>query len=236
MHGKQPGYQWTTDAVILWPNGDRRSGRYMDGYGVIGGVDLVNEGGDDWRLVHQWCYAKVRHLSTEDLFASFHKDRHAGDQGWWPGERLAVERYGEPDLSELENEKEKSYVCYGCKSTWKAKWSGGVCPFGCERPAEFKSYKELVEPLRHLSYELEHADGLIVCHNTKDRRHDGVERPCFRFGEVQQARITKPDEWDEMAEDGFRDVSLPFKVRCLCCRSTEVEVIEVAERDLEPAE
>jgi len=221
MHGKQPGYQWTTDAVILWPNGDRRSGRYEDGYGEIAGMTLMDESGG-WRMVHQRCYDKVRHLSTKDLFASFRKERHASDQGWWPGERRAVLRYGEPDRSELTED--QTYICYGCKRTWQAKWSGGACPFGCERPLTFKQWDELVEPLRYIDYRVGHADGIVICCNTKAARYGG-NGPCYHYGKPQQARISKPDGWEEMSE--LLDDAEPFMVSCPSCKSTEVEIVKL---------
>jgi hypothetical protein len=246
MHGQQPGYQWATDAVILWPNGDRRSGRYEDGYGDIAGVNLVDQRGG-WRLVHQRCYDKVRHLGTEELFASFHPDRHASDQGWWPGERVAVKRYGEPEMSELT--KENRYVCYERKRTWKAKWAGGVCPFGCVRPKNYLDSAEtiekgwgdsheMVEPVRYLDYDLGNADGVIVCQNDQEKRTNWERyhemrregtldednppteiKPCFYFGEPQQARITKPQEYRRGASE--------FSVRCRGCKSENVEVLQL---------
>lgn len=242
MHGRQPGYQWTADAVILWPNGDRRSGRYEHGYGDIAGIDLVDQLGG-WRLVHQRCYETVMHLPTAEMFAAFRPERHASDQGWWPGERLAEQRYGPPEMSELEDE--KHYVCYGCNRTWWARWSGGRCPFGCTRPEDWQSYRELVEPFQHLSYELETADGVIVCKNDAcehpdwetfhklcdegklDRREDSpptIIKPCFRYNETQQARITKPEFWDEETRYENGGTPKPFVIACRGCKSTNVEV------------
>ena len=250
MHGRQPGYQWTTDAVILWPNGDRRSGRYEDGYGRIAGVDLVEQLGG-WRLTHQRCYDKVRHLETAELFASFKPDRHASDQGWWPGERNAVLRYGEPDLSELKED--QTYVCYECKRTWKAKWSGGKCAFGCARPKGYRDkpgvepqwsdINEMVEPFRYLDYKHGHADGVIVCHNEYAKRPDWRAfhanrdkfeepptkiEPCFYYGDMQQARVTEPEEW---AEEFYGEEPQPFVVRCRGCKTDNVEIL-----DLRPSE
>jgi hypothetical protein len=189
MHGKQEGYQWTTDAVILWPNGDRRTGRYEDGYGVIAGVDLVEQHGG-WKLVHQRCLAKAGDL--EEMFAK--PALHASDQGWWPGERIALKRYGAPNFEELK--KDKSYFCRLCLRTWDAKWSAGVCPFGCERPKHFEidpkdlvnpemsnwfneeSGAELVEPFRSgrvtIGDDWDYAayDGLGVCRNEREERPD----------------------------------------------------------------
>lgn len=247
MHGRQPGYQWTTDAVILWPNGDRRSGRYEDGYGRIAGVDLVEQHGG-WRLVHQRCFDKVKHLDTAEVFAGFKPDRHASDQGWWPGEREAINRYGEPDHSELT--KPKTYVCYECNRTWEATWSGGKCPFGCVRPENYRASEEeqasdwyrdgheMVEPFRYLDYRYEHADGVIECHNEHAERPDWkayhanrdkypeapptLIEPCFYFGDPQQARVTEPEEW---AESFFGEKEPePFVIRCRGCKSDNVTV------------
>lgn len=242
MHGPQPGYQWTTDAVILWPNGDRRSGRYEDGYGQIAGIDLVDQHGG-WRLVHQRCFDKARpegrHEWTPEcaeLFKSFFKpERHASDQGWWPGERRAIECYGPPNYDELT--KDKTYVCYGCCRTWEARWSGGICPYGCVRDED--SDRELVEPFQWLGDGHDIADGLIVCRNERMERpnwnlYHELKRhgesppikiePCFYFGEPHQARVTKPEEWDEF-ERGDRG---EFVIRCSGCKSVEVEVVPLA--------
>jgi len=253
MHGPQPGYEWTTDAAIVWPNGDRRSGRYEDGYGNIAGVDLVDQGGD-WRLVHQRCFETVKHLSTAEMFDGFKKEKHASDQGWWPGERIALERYGEPDHFELT--KVQTYVCYECNRTWEATWSGGVCPFGCVRPKNYRDtneeavsrgwgdHHELVEPFRYTTYDLGVADGVILCHNEYEERTDwekyhaqrkaGVPEdlnkptkiePCFYFGQPQQARVTKPDDWDEETAYMNDGVPKPFVIQCKGCKSDNVEIV-----------
>ena len=191
MHGTQPGYQKFTDAVILWPNGDRRSGRYEDGYGVIAGVNLVEQHGG-WRLVHQSCFDPS--IPTDKLFASFKgkssKYGGAPDQGWWPGERVAVERYGQPDHSELT--KDQNYVCIECNRTWTATWSGGICPFGCVRPKNYRASKEdlaadyysdsieMVEPFRETRITLPgetyghyvRNDGIAICRNEQHERPD----------------------------------------------------------------
>lgn len=251
MHGPQPGFQRFTDAVILWPNGDRRSGRYEDGYGVIAGVDLVEQRGG-WRLLHQHCFDQSK--PTDELFASFKPECHASDQGWWPGERVAVKRYGQPDHSELT--KDKSYFCRLCLRTWEAKWSAGVCPFGCVRPKHFEidpkdlvdpemanyfnedSGAEIVEPFHYISYGRGQADGLVRCHNEFEEQPDWkayhADReaypndpptkivPCYRFGDLQQARVTKPEDWDERTMD---DENEPFMIRCRACKSDNVEVV-----------
>ena len=258
MHGRQPGFQWTTDAVILWPNGDKRSGRYEDGYGRIAGVELTDQLGG-WRLVHQRCLDEVKRFTTEELFASFCEDRHAADQGWWPGERLAVERYGDPERLELKEL--QTYVCYECKHVWQAHWSGGNCPFGCVRPKNYgddaesisKGYgdcREMVEPFRYRDYRSGHADGVIVCRNEahshtdwakyhalpRDERDDEnmpkkIE-PCFRFNEPQQARVTKTEDWEE---DRLDDEPKEFVIRCRSCQGTDVEVMSLIRVSGEPS-
>jgi hypothetical protein len=252
MHGTQPGYQWTTDAVILWPNGDRRSGRYEEGYGRVAGINLVEQMGG-WRIVHQRCYVKLDlRLSAPAMFAGFKPERHASDQGWWPGERKAIIRYGQPEHSELT--KEKTYVCYECKRTWKSTWSGGLCPFGCVRPKNYRDsertiaegwgdHNELAEPFRHISYDLGTADGVIICRNENEERPDWKAfhafpredrpeepptkiEPCFYFGKPEQARVTKPRDWD-WAEP--REDSEPFVVRCRGCKTDNVEIVKLTE-------
>ena len=249
MHGPQPGYQKFTDAAIVWPNGDRRSGRYEDGYGEIGGIELGEEDGR-WRLVHQSCFDPS--LAPSALFAGFKPERHATDQGWRPSERVLVERYGEPDLSEFKEE--QSYVCYECKTTFKAKWSGGVCPFGCVRPKNYRDsqklidraanaddwatgdHQEMVEPFKWLDEELETADGVVIClnetverpnwklfHELKMKRGEVPPtkiEPCSYFGRPNQARVSKPEDWDEWNETGQ-----PYAVRCRGCKSDKVVIV-----------
>lgn len=260
MHGRQPGYEWTKEVAILWPNGDIRRGVYEDGYGNIAGINLVDEPGG-WRLVHQRCLIAFKpngngefwNAPAQQLFAALKPDRHAQDQGWWPGERLAVERYGEPELSELTEE--RTYVCYECKRTWKAKWSGGICPFGCVRPKNYRDseesivkgwgdHREMVEPFHYLDYRHETADGVIVCRNASETRTDWQRyhrlratgeldadnpptetRPCFHYNEPQQVRVTKPEEWDEFEDDE------PFVIRCRSCKSEDVEIMDLRPSD-----
>jgi hypothetical protein len=242
LHGHMPGYNKFTHAVVLWPNGDRISGEY-DGYGRIGSIEGLQDQHGGWRIVHQSCLSKLDlRLSASAMFAGFKPEAHASDQGWWPGERLAIERYGEPDMSELT--KEQTYVCTACRRTWKANWSGGVCPFGCERPADMKDYRELVEAFAYIDYEHETADGLAFCHNETVERTDWKKwhatprderdeenkpteiEPCFYFGEPQQVRINKPKEWDEFCE------GRAFEVRCRGCKTTEVEIVPLTPSEL----
>lgn len=241
MHGHKPGYEWTKAAAILWPNGDIRRGIYEDGYGDIAGVNLVDQLGG-WRLVHQRCLTK-QGGTAEEAYKSLKPERHASDQGWWPGEREALRRYGPPEFSELS--KDNTYFCRGCNRTWEARWSGGVCPFGCERPEGVKDYWELVEPFHYLDYDLGEADGLVICHNEHEERpnwnlyHELREKgdapevtptkvePCFYYGQKQQARVTKPEEWDDRVryeDDGKPD---EFYVRCPSCKSDNVEIVEL---------
>jgi hypothetical protein len=189
LHGNVQGYSKYKRAVALFPNGDRASGEY-DGYGRIGFAD-INEamyGEGAPKIVHECC---LNGQSFEDLTKG---DRHASDQGWWPGERQMVLRYGPPNMEEIE--KEETYFCRLCLRTWKAKWSGGVCPWGCERPPyygvseEFRkehpswypdgdSGSEIVEPFRYNHNGT--PDGLAICRNERaehkrwERLKDGEE-------------------------------------------------------------
>jgi len=246
MHGPQPGYQKFTDAVIVWPNGDRRSGRYEDGYGNIAGMDLVEQH-DGWRLVHQSCFDAS--LPVAELFAGFKPEGHAADQGWRPSERILVQRYGEPDLSEFKEE--RSYVCYECKRTFKSKWTAGLCPFGCARPKNYRDDPEVIEKAREQPLFGDHQemvepfewiggsyyDGVVICHNETFERPNWklyhelkMKRdeappvhvvPCLYFGDFRQARVTKPEEWDEWNPDK------PFVVRCRGCKTDNVEIVEL---------
>jgi hypothetical protein len=275
MHGHQAGYEWTKEVAILWPNGDIRRGVYEDGYGNIAGMDLVemtairpdehgaygndsyNVGG--WRLVHQRCLANAEIKGNgnpfdspiKQLFATFKPERHASDQGWWPGERLAVERYGPPNLEELT--KENTYVCYECNRTWKANWSGGLCPFGCVRPKNYRDspeliaraadpndwvrgdHNELVEPFRYLDYKFETADGVIFCQN------ETAERPDWQAYHANRDKFEEPpvliepcfyfNEPQQARVNKPRDwdemEDEPFEIRCRSCKTTNVKVVEL---------
>lgn len=190
----------------------------------------------------------------------FKPERYASDQGWWPGERLAVERYGEPNRSELTEL--QTYVCYECKRVWQAHWAGGKCPFGCVRPKNYRDpkdeivegwgdHREMVEPFRYLDYRSGHANGVIVCRNEADERTDWGRyhamrsdgtldednpptetKPCFYFGEPQQARVTKPDDWEESY---FDEKPEPFVVRCRGCKSPDVEIVPLTRMSGEPS-
>lgn len=238
LHGSMPGYQKFTLAYVFFPNGDRTSGEY-DGYGRLGHANLVEQMGE-FKVVHQCCY-------TNQPYDTMTTGKgHARDQGWWPGERIAIERYGEPNMKELT--KEATYVCYECKRTWKDTWSGGLCPFGCVRPKNYRDpalviekdwgdHNEMVEPLHYLDYRYEVADGVIVCRNEtqehpnwklfhekkmgRDEDPPTMIEPCFRFDEPQQARITKPEEWDEFDSEEKGE----FVVKCRSCKTTDVEIV-----------
>jgi hypothetical protein len=224
LHGHIPGYSKFKQAIVMWSNGDRMSGEY-DGYGRIGGgPDLVDQMGD-WKVVHQCCYNNQPYEEMK------HGPHNAPNQGFWPGERMAVVLYGEPDLSEFKSE--SPYACKVCLKTWKAKWSGGVCPFGCVRPKSYESYEELVEPFRWLNGRYDHADGLVICRNKSYEVPDWDVRraasllanpeamkeiDCFFANRVEQARVTEPEEW---GEDLYGEGIKPFKVVCTGCNSAE---------------
>lgn len=128
LHGTMPGYQKFTEATILFSNGDKVSGEY-DGYGSVGWTsfqDLGSGQAPDHRIMHTVCY-KGQPFGTLTKGA-----RHAQNQGWWPGERAALALYGEPNMAEIK--RDTHYVCLSCHRAWKAKWSGGACPFGCSQP------------------------------------------------------------------------------------------------------
>lgn len=242
LHGHMPGYSKFTRAILFWPNGDRVSGEY-DGYGRLGGIDLVDQGGD-WKIVHQCC-------NRGQPYAEMTKGGdHAADQGWWPGERLAIVRYGQPDMSDIK--KVQRYVCIECNATWKARWSGGICPNGCVRPANYhddpeeigkrwSDSREMVFPFTYLNYNYGDADGIVICSNEhyemadwSTRRAKGGDpeavelRNCFAYGSKSQARITKPDDWDiSMLDVG--DEPVPFEIRCSSCKTTKVKIVPLKE-------
>lgn len=121
-----PGYNKYSQAVVIFPNGDRWTGEY-DGYGRLGGVDLVNDvGGREWRIVHAPCYdgQDFNYLKTEEEVG--HDDTQAGGYD----EHKMEEAFGPPDLDEINHI--RNYACKRCYATWQTKWSGGRCPHGCE--------------------------------------------------------------------------------------------------------
>ena len=128
LHGRMPGYQDYTDAAILYADGDIEFGEY-DGYGNVGDINVADLGfgqSADQKIMHAVCY-------TGQTFESLTKgNRHAENQGWWPGERQALAAYGPPDMKDIEHD--TRYACLGCHRVWKAKWTGGVCAFGCKQP------------------------------------------------------------------------------------------------------
>ena len=241
LGGEDPGYSKFNKAIVLWPNGDRISGEY-DGFGRIGGIENLAEQHGGWKIVHQSCYQGQAFDTLSD------GNNHADHQGCWPGERMAVEFYGEPNLSELK--REKTYVCNMCLRTWKAKWSGGKCMFGCVRPKNylaseesiaskwFLDLNEMVEPFHWISGDYETANGLIRCHNEHEestdwQKYHSMSReerdknppkkiaPCLRYGDPTQARVTKPEEWDEFTREDRGE----FVVRCASCKSDNVEIL-----------
>lgn len=237
LHGHMPGYTKFTKAIVMWPNGDRMSGEY-DGYGRIGGGPNLVEQLGDWKVVHQCCYNDQPYEEMK------HGPHNAPDQGFWPGERLAVVRYGEPDRSEL---KEQTYVCYVCRCLWKAKWSGGVCAFGCERPENYESREEMVEPFHWLHGRHGTADGLVICRNPSFelpdwdvRRSKGGDLEatklvdCFFAHKPQQARITEPEDWSLYFTDVGEEIE-PFEVVCGGCKSGEhLEILTLTTRNVSP--
>ncbi len=249
LHGHIPGYTKFTKAIVMWPNGDRISGEY-DGYGHVGsGPDLVEQMGD-WKVVHQCCYNGQPYEEMK------HGPHNAPNQGFWPGERMVVVLYGEPDLSELE--KESSYACKVCLRSWKAKWSGGVCPFGCERPKDYKDYEEMVEPFHWLGGRWGDADGLVICTNRIYEIPDWDARrsatalskaalgtkgddlqatklvDCFCADKPTQARVTEPKDWGLYFTDVGEDPK-PFEVVCQGCNSSEhLEILTLTTGNLPP--
>jgi hypothetical protein len=103
----------------------------------------------------------------------------------------------------------------------------------------------MVEPFRYIDYRHGTADGLIRCHNEYQERTDWEkfhalpreERkekpptkivPCFYFGELEQARVTEPEDWAESYCTEAEKVE-PFIVRCKGCKSDNVEIIKLEE-------
>ena len=120
----RPGYKKFNRAVVLFPSGDRISGEY-DGYGRVGAFDLIEEGGR-FKLLHKCCH-------TGQTYDQLKESGHDGTQAGGYDEAGMVTHYGPPDLSEIKQP--RRYACTLCRETFLAKFSGGVCPSGCKRPA-----------------------------------------------------------------------------------------------------
>lgn len=119
------GYDWPSQVVVLFANGDRVSGEY-DGYGRVGICDSLVEYDGEFALVHKRCCPEG--ATFESVGGP---SEGADNQGFGYGEAEMLERYGEPDA--LEGLPERLYHCKLCDHTWKAAWSYGKCPHGCER-------------------------------------------------------------------------------------------------------
>lgn len=224
------GYSKFNLAKAIWSNGDRISGAY-DGYGRLGKLDFSDLmfSDDEPKLVHESCWREgMNYASIKDV------EYHASYQGSFPGERLAEQFYGPPDLSEIE--KVRRYVCYECHHTWDAHWSGGRCPFGCERPAGWPEYRELVEPLKWLDHGgmCGNANGLGICRNEhvgrKRWKENGLTEKyldkCWNYGDVVQTWVKSPD-FDQSP-------GIIFVPRCIDCGSADhFETIELIDAPLQ---
>ncbi len=122
------GYNKFMDAIVLTKNGDRISGEY-DGYGRLGGIDLM-DWGRNFCMVHAECYTGQPYAEL-DAKRVGHDDTQATGYEEWKME----EAFGPPNLKEIPDD--RTYACKKCYITWKAKWAGGRCIQGCE-PGEDK--------------------------------------------------------------------------------------------------
>jgi len=100
----------------------------------------------------------------------------------------------------------------------------------------FLDLNEMVEPFRYIDGRYERANGLIRCLNKRAERPDWSKRhgetprpmiiePCYRIGEPQQARVTKPKEWEDCFFPG--EEREEFVVRCTACKSNNVEILQL---------
>ncbi len=77
-------WEFASDVIVLFKNGDRISGRY-DGYGRVDGFELVDLDESRWRMVI-WRYY------NEETFDQLPQNKHDPGQGYF---------YSDEDLTEL---------------------------------------------------------------------------------------------------------------------------------------
>ena len=68
-------WNYASDVVVLFKNGDRISGRY-DGYGRVDGFELVDLDESRWRMV-------IRRYYNEETFDQLPQNKHDPGQGWF---------------------------------------------------------------------------------------------------------------------------------------------------------
>jgi len=77
-------WEFASDVIVLFKNGDRVSGRY-DGYGRVDGFELVDLDESRWRMV-------IRRYYNEETFDQLPQNKHDPGQGYF---------YSDEDLTEL---------------------------------------------------------------------------------------------------------------------------------------
>ncbi len=77
-------WEFASDVIVLFKNGDRISGRY-DGYGRVDGFELVDLDESRWRMV-------IRRYHNEETFDQLPQNKHDPGQGYF---------YSDEDLTEL---------------------------------------------------------------------------------------------------------------------------------------
>jgi hypothetical protein len=77
-------WEFASDVIVLFKNGDRISGRY-DGYGRVDGFELVDLDESRWRMV-------IRRYYNEETFDQLPQNKHDPGQGYF---------YSDEDLTEL---------------------------------------------------------------------------------------------------------------------------------------
>jgi len=245
MHGPNPGYSKYTRGIVFFPDGDRVSGEY-DGYGRLGPINLadIDSGlglggnpnalrGCSYKLVHEAC--RTKDMTFENIEGS---TTHGRNQGFWPGERIAQDRWGPPDLSEITQK--STYVCFQCHRVWDAKWAAGVCPFGCERPEDSSEDAETVSSFSYRRGSMTNA--LAICRNPSyvfKPHYPGKAREatnCWYYG-IKQLIVGKlspeAEEWErEKAEADGR--AFDWKPSCPGCKSSEhLEMFKLIRSPLE---
>jgi hypothetical protein len=68
-------WEFASDVVVLFSDGDRHTGRY-DGYGRVGGLELVDQDPGHWRMV-------IQHYYAGETFDQLDRNRTDPGQGYF---------------------------------------------------------------------------------------------------------------------------------------------------------
>ena len=77
-------WQFASDVIVLFRNGDRISGTY-DGYGRVNGFEIVDLDEREWRMV-------IKKYYNNETFDQLKQNKHDPGQGYF---------YGDEDLEEI---------------------------------------------------------------------------------------------------------------------------------------